>query len=146
MCKDQDRRSPVLAIVSLTALLTLGAGVNLSPAIAGSNDCIKLEAFSANIAKRGGTASLLPAASFAKARKLLDLTPGHSAIEADAAYFDEMPDGSSGITFGSKGCVSAVWLTPPFVPRASLKALLFEEKPQPGPAPDERLAWDMHRA
>ena len=134
------------AAALLAGLSAIGMTTAPSPTSAADN-CLKLEAFSANIISHGGSTTVIPAAGFLKARQLLQKTSTHEAVEADAAYFDEMPDGSSGIVFANKSCISAIWLTPPFVPRATLKSMLLEDKPQaPVPAGEQPLAPGMARA
>ena len=136
----------VPAAAFLAGISLIGMTTASSPTSA-ADKCLKLEAFSANIIGHGGSATVIPAAGFLKAQQLLQKTSTHEAVEADAAYFDEMPDGSSAIVFANKSCISAIWLTPPFVPRATLKAMLLEDKPQaPVPAGEERLAPGMARA
>ena len=141
---DQHKRGVILAATLLGALLA--ASIESSPSAAQMSDksCVNLVGFSANIARYGGSATRIPATGFQRAREILDKTPNHATIEADSAFFDEMPDGSSAIVFAKGPCVAAIMLTPPFVPRATVKAILFDEKPA---APkEETLPPGMSRA
>jgi len=143
MRKDQHRRglSPVVSL--LGALLAFGLATSPSSADPPAKGCVNLVAFSASIARHGGSATRIPATGFEKARLLLDKAPNHAPVEADAAFFDEMPDGSSAIVFAQGTCVSAILLTPPSIPKTALKQILFDEKPGPK---EETLPPGMARA
>ena len=131
MRKDQHRRALVPAVSLLGALLAFSLATSPSSADPPAKGCVNLVVFSTNIARYGGSATRIPAAGFERARQLLENARSHAPVESDAAFFDEMPDGSSAIVFAKGECVSAILLTPPSVPRAALKAVLFDEKPTP---------------
>jgi hypothetical protein len=115
----------VLIGAGVATLLFAGLWPTTSQAEADEN-CIRIGSFLTKLARRGGTSTAIPAAGFSKAQVLLR---AHGNPRTDAAYFEQMPDGSSGIAFADKGCLSAFWPAPPFVPRSTLKQMLFEVVP-----------------
>lgn len=138
----RGRAGFVLALIILLALLALVLGWVMMPvkAHAATGKCIKPAAFLASLSRSGGTATPVPSANYPKARRLLELAAKASPPASDTAWLQEMPDGSSGIVFAAKGCVSTLWLTPPFVPLTALKSVLLREKivaPPRGGSPDD---------
>jgi hypothetical protein len=120
------RNIPQLLTAALTLCLLLLFGGGMSPADAGVRRCLTIEVFAANLAGQGGSSTPIPAAGFSKARALLKQAPKHPS--ADAAFLEVMANGSSGIIFAKKGCISAIWPAPAFVPTAKLKAMFVEGK------------------
>jgi len=119
----------VPAKIIVAALLAFAVTTGAARAEPSEKKCLDVTGFSTNIVGHGGKSTLIPAAGFARAQELLSHAPGHEKVEADQAYFDEMPDGSSGIVFAKGKCVSAILLTPSFVPQATLKAILLNPNP-----------------
>ena len=133
MRQHQVRLGVALVGATLTTLFLVGIEPGTARTTATGKECIKADAFSENLVKHGGISTAIPAAGFLKARLLLEQAPDHP--RADTAYFEEMADGSSGIAFAEKGCLSALWLAPPFVSSIMLKQMLFEGRP-PERAPE----------
>lgn len=130
MTKQRDWLGFFLLAALFACLMLIAVGASLSKADA-AETCMKAEDFAADVVRHGGTSTLISAANYPKAKRLLDVTPDHEPIAADSAAFDEMGDGSSGLTFVDKGCVTAIWPTPSFMSTSRLKALLLGDPPPP---------------
>ena len=125
--QGDDMSRLVLIAAALTVLVVTPSGARMSRAAGAGTACIKIEVFAANLAGQGGSSTPVSPAGLAKARALLKKAPRHPL--ADAAYFEEMTDGSSGVVFARKGCISAIWLAPAFMPKASLRAEFLGGRP-----------------
>lgn len=124
---SRPRARIVLALMIGLAVLAMVMGWAMSPARAGEVDkCMPIAEFVASI--KGAAAKPIPAASYAKARSILDNVSPTKQGPSDAASLLTFPDGSAALLYANNGCLRMVLPVPRNIQMNKLQSFLFSER------------------